>query len=524
MANVLAGGHSGRPHTFIVGLDDSRFPGARLQDPILLDDERRGLSRELRTSASDLAKRIELVARLLARLRGTVTLSYSCFNLTDDREMFPSSIVLSAFRILSGQRDGDQAALNHWLGPAASFAPSAAEKALTESEWWLWRMSGKAEVIDPSSLVAARYPHLGRGFELAQERESTSSPSLTAGFQQPRPELDLTSPAGPTVSASRLETLGQCPLRYFFRYVLEIEPPEELDDRPGVWLDPLARGSLLHEVFELFLNELIKRRRIPDVAARRSSSHGDPGRSHRPIIETRFHPPREAVFRREQARAQAHGADLPARRGGVLPRNGQPTAVPGSVDRNEGRRDRTRARHRGTGRGETSRRQLVAGSRPDRPHRPGCRAEAERLRDLGLQDRRDLEIHPGTTPLLGRTSRSARALPVRHERSARGHGQRIPGAQVERFGYFFPSEKASGERIEFTPEQLEEGKNVLARLARIASSGAFLATTTADKDCGFCDYQGICGDVAAVAAASDRKLQAPANAILTPYAELRTNG
>ena len=39
VADVLAGGHSGRPHTFIVGLDDGRFPGSGLQDPILLDDE-----------------------------------------------------------------------------------------------------------------------------------------------------------------------------------------------------------------------------------------------------------------------------------------------------------------------------------------------------------------------------------------------------------------------------------------------------------------------------------------------------
>ena len=100
----------------------------------------------------------------------------------------------------------------------------------------------------------------------------------------------------------------------------------------------------------------------------------------------------------------------------------------------------------------------------------------------------------------------------------------LPGGTARRFGYFFPSEKASGERIEFTAEQLEEGKNVLARLAKIAAAGAFLATTTADKDCGYCDYRGICGDVDAVAAASVRKLKEPANAILSPYAELRNNG
>ena len=34
-----------------------------------------------------------------------------------------------------------------------------------------------------------------------------------------------------------------------------------------------------------------------------------------------------------------------------------------------------------------------------------------------------------------------------------------------------------------------------------------------DKDCNFCDYAGICGDVASVAQASDRKLKSPSNTI-----------
>ena len=183
VAHVLAGGHSGRPHTFIIGLDDGRFPGAGLQDPILLDDERTGLSDALLTSGRELAKRLDLLARLLARLRGNVTLSYSCHNLVDDREMFPSSIVLSAFRILSGQRDGDQAALNRWLAPAESFAPDSAEKALTESEWWLWRMSGPEEVIDPRELgrfaLSASWPRVCAG--AANGKLGPNSPSSTAG-------------------------------------------------------------------------------------------------------------------------------------------------------------------------------------------------------------------------------------------------------------------------------------------------------------------------------------------------------
>ena len=42
--HVRSGGHSSRKHTFIVGMDDSRFPGVGLNDPLLLDGERGKLS------------------------------------------------------------------------------------------------------------------------------------------------------------------------------------------------------------------------------------------------------------------------------------------------------------------------------------------------------------------------------------------------------------------------------------------------------------------------------------------------
>ncbi len=238
VAHVLAGGHSGRPNTFIVGLDDGRFPGAGLQDPILLDDERQGLSRDLMTSGQELSKKFKHMALLLSRLRGRVTLSYSCYDLADDREIFPSPVVLAAFRILSGQHDGDQAALNRWLAPAESFAPDSPQKALTESQWWLWRMSGPEDVVEPRDLVAARFPHLARGFTLAEERASDRFTIFDGWIPDPGAEINPTVPGGPVVSASQLETLGQCPLRYFFRYVLDIEPPDEFAIEEGVWLDP----------------------------------------------------------------------------------------------------------------------------------------------------------------------------------------------------------------------------------------------------------------------------------------------
>ena len=109
VAHALSGGHSGRNYTFVIGLDDSRFPGAGLNDPLLLDEERGKLSPKLRKASAELSLKMERFAKLQSRLRGTVTLGFSCLNLQEDREMFPSPVVLSAYRILvqqPGRRSG----------------------------------------------------------------------------------------------------------------------------------------------------------------------------------------------------------------------------------------------------------------------------------------------------------------------------------------------------------------------------------------------------------------------------------
>ncbi len=97
VAHALSGGHSGRKQTFVVGLDDSRFPGAGLNDPLLLDEERGKLSPKLPKASAELGRKLERFAELQARLRGGVTLGFSCLNLQEDREMFASPVVLSAY-------------------------------------------------------------------------------------------------------------------------------------------------------------------------------------------------------------------------------------------------------------------------------------------------------------------------------------------------------------------------------------------------------------------------------------------
>ncbi len=432
-------------------------------------------------------------------------------------------MVLSAFRILSGQRDGDHAALNRWLGPAESFAPEGADRALNESEWWLWRATGAEEVVDHQTVVGLRYPHLARGYELARERSSDRFTVFDGWIETPGRELDMTAPEGPAVSASRLETLGACPLRYFFRYVLELEPPDELVIDPNAWLDPLARGSLLHEVFEQFLRDLVERGTVPQA----SRDEGGLLKVLEVLID-RFRaeipPPSEAVFHREvaqlrrTARIFLREEEEYCRETGNRPLfmevsiGMRSAGVACKLDAGEPVEIKLPDGHTLRVRGRIDRIDQVAGR--------GSNVFAIWDYKTGGTWKYTQEPRPFWA---GRVVQHALYTLVMSARLKALSGE-FPGGRVERFGYFFPSEKAGGERIEFTPEQLEDGGAVLAKLAAIASGGAFLATNQADNDCGFCDYAGICGDVAGVARSSDRKLKAASNENLIPYLELRSNG
>jgi ATP-dependent helicase/nuclease subunit B len=80
------GGHSGRPTTFVVGLDEATFPGRGLQDPVLLDEERAALSDDLPTAADALRANLYGLAATLASVRGRVVFSYPSFNVVEGRE------------------------------------------------------------------------------------------------------------------------------------------------------------------------------------------------------------------------------------------------------------------------------------------------------------------------------------------------------------------------------------------------------------------------------------------------------
>lgn len=512
VSNIFVGGHSGRKHLFIVGLDDGRFPGAGHQDPIILDTERRKLSDRLATTQEKLAAKLDGFARLVSRHRGTVTLSYSCRDILDDRETFPSPLLISAFRIVSGLREGDQRDLLRWLPRPASFAPDDPAKSLDSTEWWLSRLCASDSVAHSDKLIAAHFPHLGRGLAAAAHRKSSQFTIYDGMVLTPGTELDPASKNGPIVSGSMLETLGRCPLAYFFRYALDVRLPEDYEIDLERWLDPLQFGNLLHEVFYAFVGEVAADRWPPvfktDIPRLREILSESASR-----YKEIYPPPSEDAFL-DQLRELNSAAEI------FLREEERATGrTPAYVEVSLG------MQKFGKGSALDSERPIKIGLPDGRTVR--VRGRLDRIDRVGSgSDHAIVDYKTGSSVKYegadpfnqGRVMQHALYTSVAQTVLKEKLGS---DAKVSRFEYLFPGARGQGLRLAYEQADLSEFPGILQRMRNLLAGGSFLATDNFKSDCRYCDYTVICGDVEAVAASSSTKMDNPQNLQLRHMKELR---
>jgi ATP-dependent helicase/nuclease subunit B len=263
---------------------------------VLLDAERERLSPPLARSADRVAEALHRVVGRLAVLGGTVGLSFSCRDLREGRETFPSWLFLQAFRLREPGRTLTYEDLARSLGEPVSVVPSTGDQALSDAGWWLASLRGARDTARPA--VRAAFPALARGEAAKAARDRPAITEYDGWVPDAGPLLDPCAP-GRIMSATTLETLAGCPFRHFLARGLGISPVEDPAPDPDAWLSPLTRGSLLHRLYARLGREL--RARGERLDPRHGARLRELGEAEVQALRVEMPPPSDHVFERERA-------------------------------------------------------------------------------------------------------------------------------------------------------------------------------------------------------------------------------
>ncbi len=246
---------------FVPGLAEKMFPRKIVEEPILLDSVREQIG-GLATNET----RVEQERLALALVAGAadqrICFSYSRLDLDQARQRVPSFYGLEAFRAAEG-RLPDFAELARRAETATNArlgwpAPTDPADAIDEAEYDLALLS-RLEAQGQESPGAARHlvtanPFLARALRTRYQRWGrswTASDGLLSRSQAVRTIMAKHALGPRSYSPTALQNYAKCPYRFFLHAIHGLAPreaPEAIDE-----LDPLQRGSLIHEVqFSLF--------------------------------------------------------------------------------------------------------------------------------------------------------------------------------------------------------------------------------------------------------------------------------
>jgi CRISPR/Cas system-associated exonuclease Cas4 (RecB family) len=458
LAGFFTGGLACRAATFVVGLDASAGAADGGSDPLLTDADRHLLNQlsgdpvpPLATSAERAAEARHELAALLARLRGRVTLSYAAWDAAEGRASSPAPELLQVVRHREGSGTRGYRELRAALGPLACAVPRAGRR-LDAADAWLAALTPDGRLRDGRSAVRTAFAGLRRGVAAAEARTGAAATAyhgvVTQNGYAHLPEA---------FSASALETLGACPRRYFYRYVLRVAPHDDPEWDPESWLGAGERGGLLHRVFERTLREArlagddahaeAALAVLEDEAARTALLVPPPSESVRvaELAELRH----DLLCWVEMVReAPPRWIQLEYRFGpghGEVSIGGLPVVLRGVIDRVD---------------------QDAAG----------------RLRVVDYKTGKPDRYHPGRPLAAGRR--------VQHLVYAIA-ANRLLGAEVDSAEFHFPTRAGRNERVTLPVPPAAEAEDLLSRMATLAAEGPYLSTEDSD-DCAYCDFGEVC--------------------------------
>ncbi|MEA2752870.1 MAG: ATP-dependent helicase/nuclease subunit, partial [Myxococcales bacterium] len=243
---------------FIPGLAEKIFPQKVVEDPLLLDDARRALGADLPTNDERTAdERLALRLAVGAASR-RVVLSYPRVDVEQARPRTPSFYGLEVLRVAEGElRDFHYLAENAAKKVEARMgwpAPAQRKDAIDEAEYDLALLESVLVKSEDASVGEAHYllssnDHLARALRFRGRRWLKHWKSADGLVDPPEEALVAIREHAldkRSFSPTALQNFAACPYRFLLSAVHRLAPREELAAIED--LDPMTRGSLVHEV------------------------------------------------------------------------------------------------------------------------------------------------------------------------------------------------------------------------------------------------------------------------------------
>ena len=261
---------------FVPGLAEKIFPQKVSEDPILRDEQREIIGGGLATNESRISDERFALRIAAGAARQRLLLSFPRLDLELGRPRVPSFYGLEVLRAAEGHLPGFEDLLRRAerAGEARIGwpAPPLPADAIDESEYDLAVLDQILRRPSEETTGMARYlleanPHLARALRFRADRwrrKWTSADGLVDPSPPGQQALQEHLLARRSYSATQLQHFSACPYRFYLSAIQTLSPREE--PQAIEELDPLQKGSLVHEVLSRLLTRLRDEGMLPITA------------------------------------------------------------------------------------------------------------------------------------------------------------------------------------------------------------------------------------------------------------------
>lgn len=480
VSSLQDGGESGRKHTFILGMNEASWSLWNRQDPVLLDQERIQIG-DLTTSVQQVELRSQERQRRLGRIQGNVTLSCCSYDPVEQEEMAIAFEMLQVVRQVYKDPAMDYSALTRFLGIPVGYMPLANTEFanhLDAADRWLYRFHDQGRVQNGIVALHSAYPFVEQGDQAIFWRSGTALSSYDGGLERGVFAIRYQGETGTPISVTQLEHYAYCPAKYFFESVLKVRLKLENKYDRGSWLSYDKRGSLLHQIFYLYLTEQLQEAGDKDIQHDYERLHTI---AEQVILEYKnlIPPPSAHVFEQE---CEGIRSDV---------------NVFYNVERSKANRPKYLELD------------LVENGSPmlvefDNGPSLWLKGIVDRVDEIRPHEYKIYDYKTGNPQKYDENAYFAQGTQLQHILYAVAVEQWLrrsgidPDARVVESAYYFPTERGRGEEVLRIPKKRAELSLLLTSLINSMESGVF-PPTSEPKRCSSCDYLSVCGGSAGLA-------------------------